>query len=123
MLAALRWWTSRGQQASYEKDENCKLLRMSTQRWGERFIHVFDRGYGHAPWLGALRGFQARFIVRCKTRYQVVDAAGVKQAAWKIGRGKAGLAPRTIFDAVHRRNVQGSVLFFPVTHPVVFAHQ
>jgi len=27
MLAALRWWTSRGPLASYEKDENCKLLR------------------------------------------------------------------------------------------------
>src|SRR5260370_17222883 len=34
-----------------------------------------------------------------------------------MARGKRGLAPRTIFDAVHRRNVEGSVLFFPVTHP------
>lgn len=116
-LAVLRWWTSRGPRASYEKDENCQLLRLSMQRWGQSLIHVFDRGYGNAVWLGALRGFQARFIVRWKTRYQLVDAAGVKQAAWKIGRGKVGLAPRTIFDAMHRRHVQGSVLFFPVTHP------
>lgn len=117
MLASLRWWSSRGPKASYEKDENCKLLRLSTQRWGERLIHVFDRGYGNAPWLGALRGFHARFIVRWKTRYHLVNAVGVKQAAWKIGRGKPGLAPRTLFDAVHRRSVAGSVLFFPVTHP------
>lgn len=117
MLVALRWWTSRGPLASYEKDENCKLLRLSTQRWGSRLIHVFDRGYGNSPWLGALRGLQARFIVRWKTRYQLVDATGVKQAAWKIGRGKPGLAPRTLFDAVHHCNVEGSVLFFPVTHP------
>ena len=46
-----------------------------------------------------------------------MDAAGIKQAAWKIARGKPGLAPRTLFDAVHRCNVEGSVLFFPVTHP------
>jgi len=46
-----------------------------------------------------------------------VDTTGVKQAAWKIARGKRGLAPRTLFDAVRRRNVEGSVLFFPVTHP------
>lgn len=117
MVATLRWWTSRGPRASYEKDENCKLLRLSTQRWGSRLIHVFDRGYGNAPWLGALRGYKARFIVRWKTRYHLVDVAGVKQAAWKIGRGKVGLAPRTLFDAVHHRNVAASVLFFPVTHP------
>lgn len=117
MLAALRWWTSRGPLASYEKDENCKLLRLATQRWGHPLIHVFDRGYCGSPWLGALRGFQARFILRWKTNYHLVDAQGVKQAAWKIARGKRGLAPRTLFDAVHRRNVEGSVLFFPVTHP------
>ena len=116
-LAALRWWTSRGPLASYEKDENCKLLRLSSRRWGHRLIHVFDRGYCGSRWLGALRGFNTRFILRWKTNYHLLDAYGVKQAAWKIARGKRGLAPRTIFDAVHRRNVEGSVLFFPVTHP------
>jgi hypothetical protein len=55
--------------------------------------------------------------LRWKTNYHLLDAQGVKQAAWKIARGKRGLAPRTLFDAVHRRNVEGSVLFFPVTHP------
>lgn len=117
LLVALRWWTSRGPFASYEKDEHCKLLRLASQRWAERLIHLFDRGYGNSSWLGALRGFKARFIVRWKTRNQLVDAAGIKQAAWKIARGKRGLAPRTIFDAVRHRNVEGSVLFFPVTHP------
>src|SRR5450755_318187 len=45
LLAGLRWWTSRGPLASYEKDENCKLLRLVTQRWGRRLIQIFDRGY------------------------------------------------------------------------------
>ncbi len=117
MLAALRWWTSRGPLASYEKDENCKLLRLVSQRWGHLLIPVFDRGYCGSPWLGALRGFQVRLILRWKTNYHLVDAAGNKQAAWKIARGKPGLAPRTLFDAVRRCNVEGRVLFFPVTHP------
>ncbi len=116
-LAGLRWWTSRGPLASFEKDENCKLLRLVSQRWGRTLLHVFDRGFSGSPWLGALRGFNVRFIVRWKTNVHLVDAAGTKQAAWKIPRGKPGLAPRTVFDAVHHRNVQGSVLFFPVTHP------
>lgn len=96
---------------------NCKLLRLVTQRWGRSLILVFDRGYCGSPWLGALRGFDARFILRWKTNYHLVDAAGIKQAAWKIARGKPGLAPRTLWDAVHHRNVEGRVLFFPVTHP------
>ncbi len=116
-LAALRWWTSRGPLASYEKDENCKLLRLVMQRWGGSLLHVFDRGYASSPWLGALRGFKTRFVLRWKTKYHLIGPEGVKQAAWKIARGKRGLAPRTLFDAVHRRNVEGSVLFFPVTHP------
>ncbi len=49
-LAALRWWTSRGPLASYEKDENCKLLRLAMQRWGGKLLHVFDRGYANGPW-------------------------------------------------------------------------
>ncbi len=37
--------------ASYEKDENCKLLRLITQRWGCHLLHVFDRGYcGSRGW-------------------------------------------------------------------------
>jgi hypothetical protein len=113
----MRWWSSRGALASHEKDEHCKLLRQTTQWWGRRVVHIFDRGYASGPWLGALRGFDSRFILRWKLNYHLVNEAGVKQAAWKIPRGKAGLAPRTIWDAVHHRNVQGSVLFFPMTHP------
>ncbi len=116
-LSGLRWWTSRGPLASYEKDENCKLLRVVSQRWGRTLIHVFDRGSCGSPWLGALRGFKARLILRWKTNSHLVDAAGIKQAAWKRARGKPGLAPRTLFDAVRRCNVEGRVLFFPVTHP------
>lgn len=117
LLAGLRWWTSRGPLASYEKDENCKLLRLTTQWWERTLLHVFDRGYCGSPWLGALRGFKTRFVLRWKTNYHLVDAMGAKQAAWKIARGKVGLAPRTIYDAVRHCNVEGRVLFFPVTHP------
>ena len=60
----MRWWSSRGALASHEKDENCKLLRQATQWWGRRVVHIFDRGYANGPWLGALRGFDVRFIVR-----------------------------------------------------------
>jgi hypothetical protein len=113
-VIALRWCTSRGALASSEKEENCKLLRLTSRWWGRRVLHVFDRGYASGPWLAALRGFDSRFIVRWKLNEHLIDEAGVKQAAWKIPRGKVGVAPRTIWDAVHHRTVQGSVLCFPI---------
>lgn len=116
-LAALRWWTSRGALASHEKDENCQLLRLTAHLFGRRVVHVFDRGYCGAPWLGALYGFDVRFIERFKHRHHLITEQGEKKAAWKIACGKKGLAPRTIYDVVHHRNVEGSVLFFPVRHP------
>lgn len=116
-VALIRWWSSRGPLASYEKDENCRLLRLVESRWGRRLLNVFDRGYCSSLWLGALRGFNQRFVLRWKTRYHLVDARGISQAAWKIARGKRGVEPRTLWDAVHQKNVEGSVLFFPVTHP------
>lgn len=117
LLAALRWWTSRGVWASAEKDEQCQLLRLSTDLFGRRVLHVFDRGYCGGPWLGALYHFQVRFDLRFKQRYHLLDEHGESKAAWKIACGKQGVAPRTIYDAVHRRNVEGSVLFFKVRHP------
>ena len=54
----------RGPLASHEKDENCKLVRLASQRWGRTLLHLFDRGFSGSPWLGALRGFNVRFIVR-----------------------------------------------------------
>jgi len=116
-LAGIRWWTSRGALASHEKDENCRLLRLTSALFGSRVLHVFDRGYCGSPWLGALFCFQVRFLQRFKHRNHLVDEQGEKKAAWKIAAGKKGLAPRTVYDAVHHRNVQGSVLFFKVRHP------
>lgn len=116
-LIALRWWTSRGGLASHEADEHCKLLREAAAWWAGKLLHIFDRRYASSRWLGALRGFDCRFIVRWKHTYHLLSEAGIEQAAHKIARGKVGLAPRTLWDAVHHRQVEGSVLFFAVTHP------
>jgi len=117
MLACLRWGTSRGPLSSWSRDENCHLLRSMTTRWGNCLIHIFDQGYACSLWLGALRGFDVRFIQRWNKKYHLLDAQGVKQATWEIPRGKRAKETRQVWDAVHRCQVASSVLFFPVTHP------
>ena len=58
-----------------------------------------------------------RFIQRWNKKYHLLDAQGVKQATWKIPRGKRAKETRQIWDAVHQCQVASSVLFFPVAHP------
>jgi transposase len=116
-LALMRWWTSRGVWASFGRDEQVKLLRGMQHRWGKRVLHVFDQGFAGSPWLGALYGFGVRFTVRWNKKFELVSAEGVKQPPWHFSRGKKGLAPRQLHDAVKRRTVEGTILWYPVTHP------
>jgi len=116
-LATLRWWTSRGAQASFERDEHLKLLRLAHQVWGRRVIHVFDQGLSGSPWLGALRHCDVRFVLRWNKQFHLLSQDGVKQPPWHLGRGKKGLQERQLFDAVKKQTMAGNVLFFPVTHP------
>jgi len=117
MLAALRWWTSRGKAASHEKDEHGKLVVALHKRWGRAVLHVFDRGYATAFWVALLCRLTARFVLRWQGRNCLLNAEGESLPAWKIAQGKKGLAPRCLWDAVRRQNVTGSVLFFAVSHP------
>ena len=60
-LAAMRWWTSRGPLASHRREQTVHLLAQCAQKWQQRVIHVFDRGYAGAPWLTELSQRQLRF--------------------------------------------------------------
>ena len=44
LLAAMRWWTSRGARASFKRDEEAKLLLSCAAQWGRTVVHVFDQG-------------------------------------------------------------------------------
>jgi hypothetical protein len=118
MLAALRWWTSRGPLASDEKDEHCKLLRLVCQRWGERLLHIA----GSRLWQQSLVGSPARLAGAVYRALSDQVAPGGCEPWSNKPPGKSGAAngvwPRARSrDAGHHCTVEGSVLFFPVTHP------
>jgi hypothetical protein len=116
-LVLMRWWTSRGIWASFERDEQLKLLRVVAQEWGKRLLHVFDQGFSGSPWLGALHGFDVRFTIRWNKKFHLVSTEGIKQPPWHFSRGKKGLEPRQIYDAVKKKTVEGTVLWYAVEHP------
>ena len=66
VVAAMRWWTTRGKFARRRRPTAAGLLRRCAAAWGQRVIHVWDRGYASSPWLGQAFRFQVRFILRWK---------------------------------------------------------
>jgi hypothetical protein len=117
LLAAMRWWSSRGGRASFKRDEEAKLLLTCVAQWGRRVVHVFDQGFVGGLWLGLLLALNVRFVLRWRKDYQLVDAQGNKRKAWHIARGKRGSAERLIWDSRRNRWVQASVLVLSVQHP------
>ena len=115
-LAAMRWWTSRGPLVSHRREQTATLLAQCAQRWQQRVIHVFDRGFAGAPWLGELARHQARFIVRWPTRYHLADAQG-ERPAWQITRGKRSQDHRQIWDCRRRQYRKTGIVAVPVQHP------
>jgi hypothetical protein len=116
-LAAIRWWSSRGPQSSFKRDEEAKLLLTCAAHWGRQVVHVFDQGFAGGFWLGLLLALDLRFVLRWRKDYQLVDAQGQKRKAWHIARGKRSSRDRLLWDSRRTRWVQASVLVLPVCHP------
>lgn len=123
VVAAMRWWTTRGKLTSDRRTEETKLLRSVFKRWGVQVLHVFDRGFAGAPWLRLLISYRLRFVLRWQLNYQLLDAQGQKRKAWQICRGKRSLAHYRIWDARRRCDQVIGIYFTPVTHPDFAATQ
>jgi hypothetical protein len=117
LLAAMRWWSSRGVHASFKRDEEAKLLLIWAAQWGRRVVHVFDQGFAGVLWLGLLLALNLRFVLRWRKDYQLLDGQGHKRKAWHIARGKRGSRERLLWDSRRARWVRASVLVLAVRHP------
>ncbi|WP_201379395.1 hypothetical protein [Ktedonobacter sp. SOSP1-85] len=116
-VAAMRWWTSRGVHASFQRDEQGKLLVELKERFGRRVIHIFDSGFAGSFWLGVLLGLELRFIMRWKSSYKLLDEQGCLRKTWEIARGKPSWEKMAIWDARKQCLVPGGIVAFPVRHP------
>lgn len=117
VVAAMRWWTTRGMLQSDKRTEEEKLLVECVRRWGRGVLHVWDRGFAGAPWLGIALRYHVRFVLRWQKGYKLVDAGGRKRKAWQICRGKRSLGHLLIWDSQRRVYRQIGVYFTQVFHP------
>jgi hypothetical protein len=114
-LAAMPWWTNRGPLHSDKGTEEARLLSQCAQQWGQQGVHVWDRGFASAPWLGCALEQQVRFILRWPSRLKLVDEKGHRNA-WRITQGKRSQDHREIWDARRGCFRKTGVVVVPVTH-------
>lgn len=116
-LAHIRFWTTRGDAKTTKREEEFLLLRQLAKRWGRTVIHLWDRGFAGAPWLGYAILFKVRFIVRWQKNFKLIAADGRELKAWECSRGKRSLDHRLIYDARRRCERKTGIVFLPVRVP------
>lgn len=117
LLAAMQWWTTRGWFQQERRALEERVLRSCARAWGQRGIHLFDRGFAGGPWLQVCKECGVRFIMRWPKAYSLLDGAGQPRKAWQITRGKRSWSQRQVWDGRRRQWYQAGVLAVPVSHP------
>ncbi|RIK25403.1 MAG: hypothetical protein DCC55_40625 [Chloroflexi bacterium] len=116
-VAAMHWWSTRGVFASDKRSEEEKLLTECVRRWGRAVLHVWDRGFAGAPWLGIALAHKVRFVLRWQKGYKLVDAQGRSRKAWQICRGKRSWTQVLVWDSRRRQHRKIGIYATPVFHP------
>jgi hypothetical protein len=116
LLAHLRCWTRRGAHAESGTEVAATLFAQTVHRWGSRVLHVCDRGYSSAAWVGRFLAAEVPFIVRWRADYKLLAAQGVRRPG-DISRHKRSLDSRLLQDPRHHTQRQVGILYFPVRHP------
>jgi hypothetical protein len=117
-LAHLRFWTTRGEQATTRREEERQVLHETAERWRARIIHVWDRGFAGTPWLTLAFVSAVRFVLRWPKNYTLIDEQGNRKKAWEIARGKRSWTRRKLWDARRHCEREVGVVAFPVFDPV-----
>ena len=115
-VAAMRWWTTRGKFASDRRSVEEQLLARCAQAWGQRVIHIWDRGFSGGPWLAQASKHDVRFVLRWQKGYKLLDSQGRYRKAWECTRGKRSWEHRQIWDARRRCYRKTGVVAVPVSH-------
>lgn len=116
-LAHMRWWTTRGEQASQKRTEESEVLTYIDQLWGKEVLHIWDRGFAGNPWLTQAFLHGARFVLRWTKNYQLLDEEGQLRKPGEISKGKRSWDHRLLWDARRRCQRTTGIIAFPMADP------
>lgn len=63
-VAAMQWWTKRGERASDQQTQLRQLLTRSVEAWGRDVRHLWDREFASGRWLCLMLEYKIRFVLR-----------------------------------------------------------
>lgn len=109
---------ARGVRGIRSRELETSLLDACTAAWGDRLLHVFDRGFAGSPWIGLCLERSLRWRIRWPKDYKLRDREGNKRKVWQITRGKRSWAQRQVWDGRRKQWFQAGVLAVPVRHPL-----
>jgi hypothetical protein len=116
-LAHMRWWTTRGAQASQKRTHESLVLADIDQLWGKEVWHIWDRGFAGNPWLTQAFLHGARFVLRWPKNYHLLDEEKQLRKPGAISKGKRAWDHRLLWDARRRCDRQTGIIAFPVADP------
>ena len=116
-VAAMQWWTKRGEHASDQQTQLRQLLTRSVAAWGRDVRHIWDREFASGSWLCLMLESNIRFVLRWKKRQKLLDTWGEARKAWEITRGKRSWAYRHLRDTHTGERHTVGVVAACVTHP------
>ncbi len=116
-VAAMRWWTTKGDYATRLREQEEEMLRVLVRKWGRLLLYIFDRGYGTGPWLKVLQTFCVRFVIRWKKGHKFIDVLGQEKLLWQILAGKKYRAHKLIRDSHTGEKMPADLIWVPVRHP------
>jgi hypothetical protein len=116
-LAHMRWWTTRGEQASQKRTEESMALSHIDGLWGKEVLHVWDRGFAGNPWLTQAFLQGARFVLRWPKNYYLLDEQDQLRKPGEISKGKQSWDHRLLWDARRRCQCKTGIIAFQVADP------
>lgn len=116
-LAHMRWWTTRGEQASQKRTEESEVLAHIDGLWGKEVLHVWDRGFAGNPWLTQAFLHGARFVLRWPKNYYLLDEQEQLRKPGQFSKGKRSWEHRLLWDAHRRCQRQTGIVAFPIADP------
>ena len=115
-VAVMNWWSTKGPDATREREQEEKLLRTCIRQWGDQLLHIFDRGYASGKWLRVLQTFHLHFVIRWKKDHFFRDEKGEEKKLWQIGRGKRYRSHKDISDLSSHQKMGCDIWWAPVWH-------
>lgn len=115
-VAVMSWWSTRGDEAMKLREQEELLLRRVIRKWGDLFLHIYDRGSASGPWLRVLQQLRVKFVIRWKKGHFFFNAQGAKKKLWQIGQGKKYLSHQEIRDSHTGEKMPCDIWWAPIWH-------